>query len=91
MIPWGLEKQEISVTVDISDDESDNIDEEVRSRKNDLVWERTMASSYHPSVVSKDRYFRFHTKIVKAEPGIEDLRLHLVGRGWGRDSIISST
>lgn len=36
----------------------------------DLVWGRTMGSSYHPCVVSQDPHFRFHTKIVKAEPGI---------------------
>ena len=33
----------------------------------DLVWGRTMGSSYHPCVVSQDPHFRFHTKIVKAE------------------------
>jgi len=35
----------------------------------DLVWGRTMGSSYHPCVVSQDPHFRFHTKIVKSEPG----------------------
>ena len=49
----------------------------------DLVWGRTMGSSYHPCVVSQDPYFRFHTKIVKAEPGIGGLLLHLVGRIGG--------
>ena len=28
-----------------------------------------MGSSYHPCVVSQDPHFRFHTKIVKSEPG----------------------
>jgi len=35
----------------------------------DLVWGRTVGSSFHPCVVSQDPHFRFHTKIVKAEPG----------------------
>jgi len=35
----------------------------------DLVWGRTVGTSYHPCVVSQDPQFRFHTKIVKAEPG----------------------
>ena len=35
----------------------------------DLVWARTATSIYYPSVVTQDPHFKFHTKIVKSEPG----------------------
>lgn len=35
----------------------------------DLIWGRVAGSSFHPCVVSQDPHFKFHTKIVKAEPG----------------------
>ena len=35
----------------------------------DLVWARTATSIYYPCVVTQDPHFKFHTKIVKSDPG----------------------
>ena len=35
----------------------------------DLVWARTASSIYYPCVVTQDPHFKFHTKIVKSDPG----------------------
>ena len=43
----------------------------------DLVWARTATSVYYPCVVTQDPHFKFHTKIVKSDPG------HHIGGGGG--------
>jgi len=35
----------------------------------DLVWARTASSTFYPCVVTQDPHFKFHTKIVKSDPG----------------------
>ena len=43
----------------------------------DLVWARTATSVFYPCVVTQDPHFKFHTKIVKSDPG------HHIGGGGG--------
>ena len=35
----------------------------------DLVWARSPNTTFYPCVVTQDSYFKFHTKIVKSDPG----------------------
>ena len=35
----------------------------------DLVWARAINSTFYPCVVTPDPHFKFHTKIVKSDPG----------------------
>ena len=46
-----------------------NDDSKVIFNVGDLVWARAMNSTYYPCVVTPDPHFKFHTKIVKADPG----------------------
>ena len=51
--------------------------EEVTFSLGDLVWARTATSVFYPCVVTQDPHFKFHTKIVKSDPG------HHIGGGGG--------
>ena len=42
---------------------------EVTFSLGDLVWARTANSTFYPCVVTQDPHFKFHTKIVKSDPG----------------------
>ena len=70
------------VTKHVTEDDKDNNDAEhsvkskpndIHSNKNfsvgDLVWARTAHSTYYPCVVTADPHYKFHTKIVKSDPG----------------------
>ena len=38
----------------------------------DLVWARRPNSTFYPAVVTPDPHFKFHTKIVKSDPGFNN-------------------
>ena len=48
---------------------SESSDSKVSFIVGDLVWARAMNSTFYPCVVTPDPHFKFHTKIVKSDPG----------------------
>ena len=65
----------------VNSSDEDRAPDKARSRKcsevtfslGDLVWARTANSTFFPCVVTQDPHFKFHTKIVKSDPGVSEV------------------